>query len=120
MTTGQLLALLRGEDLGHILFGDVDDDEEYMSSRRRRRAQLDPNRFPKVPSDEGTQLMNSGIFGSSDREIGSRKQLARRILDRELGLGDRISRKINQDIIAQVGGPSRMELGVSMLTMCRV
>lgn len=104
MTQRQLLALFRGRDLGHILFheGDDDEDEDDFFPRRRRRTPPDPNRFPKVPSDEGRELMNSGTFGSSDRKMSRRKQLARRVLDRELGLGDRTARKTNQDMMAQV------------------
>lgn len=51
---------------------------------------------------EGRKLMESGIFGSVHRGVADRKKLARRILDRELGLGDRFSRKTNQDLMAQV------------------
>lgn len=96
---------MRGEDLGNILFQDDgdDDDEDYLyRARSRRQRRLDPDRFPKVPSEEGTKLMHSGVFGSSDWKTRSKKQLARRVLDRELGLGDRISRKMNQEAMAQV------------------
>ena len=101
LTHRQLLALLRGRDLGHVLFHD-DDDGGWGFRRRRRRSPPDPNRFPKVPSEKGTELMHSGTFGSTDRHITSRKRLARRILDRELGIGNQSERKINQDIMAQV------------------
>lgn len=100
LTHRQLLALLRGRDLGHVLFHD-DDDGGWGFRRRRRRSPPDPNRFPKVPSEKGTELMHSGTFGSTDRHITSRKRLARRILDRELGIGNQSERKINQDIMAQ-------------------
>lgn len=60
-------------------------------------------RFPKVPSERGRELMNSGTFGASDLSspLGKKKQLARRILDRELGIGGRSYRRINQGVIAQ-------------------
>lgn len=107
LTHRQLLALLRGQDLGHVLFHDLDDDDDDdgWGRRRRRRTPPDPNRFPKVPSEKGTELMNSGIFGSTDRYISKRKKLARRLLDRELGIGDRAAQKINQDVMAQVRTP---------------
>lgn len=67
--------------------------------RRRLRHPPDPDRFPKVPSDEGTELMNSGAFGSTDRTATrQQKKLARRILDRELGVGNQ---RINRDAMAQ-------------------
>lgn len=83
--------------------GDDEDDEEIAFGYRRRRRNMDPNRFPKVPSEEGRELMNSGTFGSNDirSPISSRKRLARRILDRELGIGNRASRQINQGVMAQ-------------------
>jgi WD repeat-containing protein 23 len=62
----------------------------------------DPNRFPKVPSSEGRKLMDSGVFGTSDYDLRPKKQIARRILDREIGLGDRIQRKRNNGVLAQV------------------
>lgn len=99
---------------------DDDDDEDYeggddrinhMWRRRRRRARPDPNRFPKVPSDEGTELMNSGIFGSnevhathasSSNGIQRRKKLARRILDRELAVDGEASLRLNLRLMRQV------------------
>ncbi|KAF3765258.1 putative Tup1, general repressor of transcription [Cryphonectria parasitica EP155] len=81
----QLLALLQGRDLGQI-FGE-DDNEDHYWARRRRRNPPDPNRFPKVPSEEGRKLMDSGAFGSTDRLDPPKKRLARRVLDRELGIG---------------------------------
>ena len=62
-------------------------------------------RFPKVPSDEGRKLMQSGVFGAYDRRepTSSRKALARRLLDRELGLGDPMGEQRNQGLMAQVG-----------------
>ena len=90
--------MLRGHDLGQVIF---DDDEFVGWSSRRRRHPADPNRFPKVPSDEGRKLMESGIFGAFDTREPDRKRLARRILDRELGLGDGARRKANKQLMAQ-------------------
>ncbi|KAI1463706.1 WD40 repeat-like protein [Daldinia caldariorum] len=97
----QVLDFLRRSNLGHLVFGE-DDDDEFVPYRRRRR-QLDPNRFPKVPSEEGRKLVDSGMFGVKEIQpsIASKKQIARRILDRELGIGTRRTRKINQGMMAQ-------------------
>lgn len=99
-----------------MVLGDDDDDDDgefaglYSAwNRRRRGPPKDPNRFPKVPSEEGTKLMQSGVFGSSNESThnSSRKRLARRMLDRELGLGDRRQRTRNSDLIAQVSSCSQ-------------
>lgn len=67
-----------------------DDDDEYVPSRnRRRRPRRGQDAFPKVPSDIGRELMDSGNFGTNERPLNSierRKKLAARILRRELGL----------------------------------
>ncbi|KAI1478280.1 WD40 repeat-like protein [Daldinia eschscholtzii] len=105
----QVLDFLRRSNLGHLVFGDGDDDEnEFSFGYRRRRRELDPNRFPKVPSEEGRKLMDSGTFGVNEIQssIASKKQIARRILDRELGIGTRRSRQINQGMMAQSMIPS--------------
>lgn len=62
----------------------------------------DPNRFPKVPSEEGRKLMESGVFGLSDTDLRTKKRIARQLLDREIGLGDRMSRKRTNGVLAQV------------------
>ncbi|KAL7790761.1 WD40 repeat-like protein [Trichoderma ceciliae] len=84
LTRQQLMTLFRGTGLG-----------------RHAAEPKDPNRFPKVPSPEGRKLMDSGVFGISDFELRPRKQIARRILDREVGLGDRVQRKRNNGVLAQ-------------------
>ncbi|KAI2610465.1 WD40 repeat-like protein [Hypoxylon sp. NC1633] len=106
----QVLNFLRRSNLGHLVFGegeDDDDDDMHFGSRRRPRPS-DPNRFPKVPSKEGRELMNSGTFGANEpiSPISTKKRLARRILDRELGIGSRTARLINQGMIAQSMIPS--------------
>ncbi|KAI0848427.1 WD40 repeat-like protein [Daldinia vernicosa] len=106
----QVLDFLRRSNLGHLVFGEGedDDDNEISFEYRRRRRELDPDRFPKVPSQEGRSLMDSGTFGASEIQssISSKKQIARRILDRELGIGSRRSRQINQSMMAQSMIPS--------------
>jgi WD repeat-containing protein 23 len=111
--------LVTGEDENEnedANFIDEDDtDTEYglpVWRRRRKRERPDPNRFPKVPSDEGTELMDSGIFGTNevrtidtsmgDGTIRKKKKLARRILDRELAVGGDARQKVNQRLMAQV------------------
>jgi DDB1- and CUL4-associated factor 11 len=83
-----------------------DGDDDYGLRRRRGRVRPDPNRFPKVPSEKGIELMNSGNFGVSEiralSTITQKKKLARRILDRELGLDIGPRRKANQLLMAQV------------------
>jgi len=109
-----LLQLLRhftaNGDLQIITADDDEDTPRWMRSRRRNPP--DPNRFPKVPSEKGTELMGSGIFGSNDtyRNRGARegrvdkkKRLTRRILDRELAREDYAQRRENQRLMAQVG-----------------
>lgn len=87
---------------------EVEDDEDddvathWWGGRRRRRRtrHFSGDRYPKVPSEEGIKLMNSGTFGLSDRcdhtacglpftadVQNKRRRLSRRIMDRELGLG---------------------------------
>jgi len=105
--------------LGAGPYDDSDeDDDDYQEEeeefaprwRRYRRRKPDPNRFPKVPSDEGTELMNSGVFGSSEAytvtsndrgSIGKKKKLAMRILDRELAIESPAKQKLNQRLMAQ-------------------
>lgn len=99
----QILGFLRRHNLGHFLFDDEDDEEELNWNRNRRRRSLDPNRFPKIPSEKGRELMDSGTFGATDLRtpLSARKRIARRILDREMGLGDTVSRQVNQNLMAQ-------------------
>ncbi|KAK0375340.1 WD repeat domain-containing protein [Colletotrichum limetticola] len=108
LTRAQLLGLIQsGEVTLRTTHDEEDDDEDIGWGRRRRRPRArEPNRFPKVPSEEGTKLMHSGVFGANDYRVTKKKQLARRILDRELGLGDRRDRKQNQDLMAQGMIPS--------------
>ncbi|KAI1875707.1 uncharacterized protein JN550_001993 [Neoarthrinium moseri] len=97
----QILAYLRRSNLGHLLFDD--DDEETAGYNRGSRRDLDPNRFPKVPSEEGRGLMDSGVFGATDSRsrLRSKKRIAQRIFDREMGIGNSIDRRLNQGLMAQ-------------------
>lgn len=98
------MALLRNRDLSNALFSDNADDEGFLShwGIRRRRQPKDPNRFPKVPSMEGLGLMRAGAFGVNDYDLRMRKHIARRILERELGVGDGDERRRNSDLVTQV------------------
>ncbi|TAQ85491.1 hypothetical protein B7494_g6187 [Chlorociboria aeruginascens] len=119
----QMIRLLQNSQIGrlfHFVSGDelqFEDDEDEESAWRRwtRRPKPDPNRFPKVPSDKGRELMNSGIFGSDEvhasrgsrpNNISEVKKLARRILDRELATEDSARRRVNQRLMAQGMIPS--------------
>ena len=118
----QVIRLLRNSEIGRLFhlaavdddFEDDDDDDADLNPvwrRRRRRTKPDPNRFPKVPSDEGKELMNSGTFGfnevqtvnSGDRNNIGKKKLARRILDRELATVGYAQQRVNHRLMAQVG-----------------
>ena len=116
----QILRLLANSEIRRLFrfatdddeFDDVDEDDEdfnsYISGRRRRAERPDPDRFPKVPSDEGIELMNSGVFGSNEvRAVNSinhsrKKKLAVRILDRELATEGYAQQRVNQRLMAQV------------------
>lgn len=79
----------------------ADEFEEWMDSRRP-----DPNRFPEVPSEAGRELMDSGLFGANPSafEHKTKKSLARRILDRELGISNPAESRRNNKLIVQVRG----------------
>ncbi|KAK8104005.1 LEC14B protein [Apiospora kogelbergensis] len=66
LSQAQVITLLRNSNLGHLIFSNDDDDEDLQWGRRRRRRTLDPDRFPKYPSEEGQELMNSGKFGATE------------------------------------------------------
>ncbi|KAF2643397.1 WD40 repeat-like protein [Massarina eburnea CBS 473.64] len=78
------------------VFDNNDDDDEGgtgydpVGPRLRRRRGGGRAAFQKVPSEEGKELMNTGIFGSNDRPrdtVKRRKRLAYNLMQRELGLG---------------------------------
>jgi WD repeat-containing protein 23 len=116
----QILRLLANSEIRRLFrfatddeeFDDVDEDDEdfssFLSRRRIRTERPDPDRFPKVPSDEGTELMNSGIFGSNEIQTvnsinrSRKKKLAMRILDRELATEGYAQQRVNQRLMAQV------------------
>lgn len=74
----------------------IDHARRYVTpstAKNDRQDQRQNERYPPVSSDEGRILMDSGCFGTRNRYEGARRNqkvtMARRLLDRELGLGDR-------------------------------
>ncbi|KIH91285.1 WD repeat-containing protein 23 [Sporothrix brasiliensis 5110] len=134
LTRRQLNIMLQGETLHNVLLSVTDwgggfDIDAFTNSRRRRQQLRDPNRFPKVPSEEGRKLMDSGVFGSTERprkvyptifdnmasdnhslhtKIEARRRpVSLRLLDRELGLGQtQADRTLGKNMIAQSMVPS--------------
>lgn len=92
--------------------GDEDDDEEVTNGpvrtrRRRRRSDL----YPKVPSEAGRELMDSGEFGLNERDLGQydrKKRLATSIMRRELGLEPPGKQRSANRIASQVCGYVRV------------
>ena len=119
LTRAQLMALLRNRELANVLFSDSADGDEFLNHWGVvRREPKDPNRFPEVPSEEGRKLMRAGAFGANDYDIhAAQKHIARRMLERELGVGDREHRRRNGDLVTQVSGEARGRLSNSDLLM---
>jgi WD repeat-containing protein 23 len=115
LTRSQIIGLLSRQDLGRILFADADEDDEYdprARYARRRGARrpsepLDPDRFPKVPDEEGQKLMDSGNFGTSPVGLNGKKRIARRVMEREIGIGSRATQWDSQRLMAQVSVRTR-------------
>ena len=92
--TGAFPRLFRTQRGAHIVSLDGDEDDEhdgtYGSLRSRRRKQRrSSDVFPKVPSETGKELMESGVFGTNEREQGRyerKTKLSARIMRRELAL----------------------------------
>jgi WD repeat-containing protein 23 len=113
-TRRRVLRLLQNSEIGRIFrfAPDDDEDEDDFNPRwARRRQKPDPNRFPKVPSDAGTELMNSGLFGANPAQavnsrdkisLGKKKKLAWRIMERELAVGNSATERLNNRLLAQV------------------
>ena len=82
-----------------------DDDYDPRAYRRRRRRGLKPSPFPKIPSDIGRDLMESGTFGINDRPEGfyqRKTRLGNRIMQRELGLSSPGRERSRNKLAAQV------------------
>jgi WD repeat-containing protein 23 len=123
VTSAQILQLLGANGLRRILqqhgllgatlgADDEDDDEVYGAYgghrfRRRRRNRPAGDVFPKVPSDNGTELMNSGLYGSNPYYVDvlkqRKKRLATKLMWRELGIGAAGAQKCDVRSVFQVG-----------------
>jgi len=109
-TRRRVLRLLQNSEIGRI-FRFAPDDDEDEDPRWRRRQKPDPSRFPKVPSDAGTELMHSGLFGANPAQaiqsrdkisLRKKKRLAWRIMERELAVGNSATERLNNRLLAQV------------------
>jgi WD repeat-containing protein 23 len=137
ITREQIMQLLGHAGLGRIFASDLtprgarrrnlrtvpedDDDEEEDSDPGTGYDAVGPGRtsrnrrprgraaFDKVPSEQGTELMNAGSFGSTPRSedtIKRKKRLAYDIMRRSLGLGSEgrqknANRLLRQDMIPE-------------------
>lgn len=118
-TRRRVLRLLQNSEIGRIFRfapGDDDDEDDWNPRWARRRQKPDPNRFPKVPSDAGTELMNSGLFGANAAQavnsrdkmsLGKKKKLAWRIMERELAVNNFATEKLSNRLLAQVRPAAR-------------
>ncbi|OAL56614.1 WD40 repeat-like protein [Pyrenochaeta sp. DS3sAY3a] len=129
ITREQIMQLLGGAGLGRIFASDFisrggrasrrvrqeESDSEYeeegedntrepqRTSRRLRRPR-GRAAFEKVPSEQGTELMNAGTFGSNPRRedtIRRKKRLAYNVMQRELGLGSNGRQKNTERLMRQ-------------------
>ncbi|GAB7353573.1 hypothetical protein MBLNU459_g4000t2 [Dothideomycetes sp. NU459] len=94
---------------------DDDDDDDGDASflgawgRRTRRPKRENSGYPKVPSEEGKKLMESGTFGINERRQGTygrKKKLAYRAMMRELGLGSSGAQRSANRLLSQTLIPS--------------
>ena len=115
---------------------DDDDSDAYLGygarrSRRNRRAFVG-ERYPKIPSEEGKKLMESGNFGTNDHcdhtacglplsqtTMRKRRKLAYRMLDREIGVGNRGRGRVLNSLTSQDLIPSsKADLIVNLNARC--
>ncbi|KAH8703702.1 WD40-repeat-containing domain protein [Talaromyces proteolyticus] len=118
MSPAQILSLLNAGGLrrilqthgllgGGIIADDDGDGYPYGGYRsRRRRANRGPGHaFPKVPSENGRALMNSGFYGNNlnyvDEQKKRKKRLATQLMWRELGIGSISDQKRNVRTVFQ-------------------
>lgn len=116
----RLLRLIQNGQIYGIVhdLDDEDDDHQvdggwHQTLRRILPATPSRNadRFPKVPSEKGASLMDSGSFGFNEVEtirpsppssLAKKKKLAMRIFERELAIQSPARQRINQKLMAQV------------------
>lgn len=126
VTSAQIIQMLGANGLRRILqshgliggrMARADDDDEdnedgYAGpARRRRKTASMEGKFPKVPSENGKRLMDSGIYGASDSYIDNHKKrkinLGQRLMWRELGSDNRGVQKRASKLMSQVSGGNR-------------
>lgn len=110
--TGLNQILARGGFLSRSRRNDNDDDEDLqegyggLGSRRRRKSRAVENQYPEVPNIEGQKMMASGTYGNHDHYLDARlqrkKNIATRIMYRELGLGTPGFQNSENMLMAQV------------------
>jgi WD repeat-containing protein 23 len=117
----QLFELLASSGLQHILRsngwstnivgddGDDESDDDFDASfirRPRPRRTGGADNFPKVPSDEGTELMGAGQFGTNPYYVDRLKKrkgvFAKNLMWRELGIESRGLRNRASQSLSQV------------------
>jgi WD repeat-containing protein 23 len=77
--------------------------------RRTRRPRREGSGYPKVPSEAGKKLMESGTFGTTERPrgtFGRKRKLAYRNMMRELGVGGYGAQRSANKLISQTMIPS--------------
>ena len=90
---------------------DADDDEDSDDrswtpyGRRRRKPKFVGEKYPKIPSVEGQELMNSGTYGQRDHFMDLRRKrrstVAERLMWRRLGLDARGSARRQNRLLSQ-------------------
>ncbi|RKF62162.1 LEC14B-like protein [Erysiphe neolycopersici] len=128
LQTGGIYGIVRSIDADDDDDNEFDDDyhdndenenEVFWDQSWRRMLppshSVDQDRFPKVPSEEGAELMNSGNFGLNTAEantsidksnIGKKTKIAMRIFNRELAIESPVRQKISQKLMKQELIPS--------------
>ncbi|KAH0348025.1 WD40 repeat-like protein, partial [Aureobasidium melanogenum] len=110
-----LFANVVGQQRGGLVADDDDDyeDDSYLGwhamGRRARRPKREGSGYPKVPSEAGKKLMESGTFGTTERlrgTYGRKRKLAYRNMMRELGVGGYGAQKSANKLISQTMIPS--------------
>jgi WD repeat-containing protein 23 len=108
LNAGGLRRILQTHGLlgGGLLAGDDDDDEYGYGGYRFRRRRTAGHAFPKVPSENGRALMNSGSYGNNlnhvDEQKKRKKTLATKLMWRELGIGTPSNQKRDVRTVFQV------------------
>ena len=122
VTSAQIIQMLGANGLrrilqSHGLIGtsmarvedEAEDNEDGYGglARRRRKTTTLEGKFPKVPSENGRKLMDSGLYGGNDSFVDNRKKrkcnLGQRLMWRELGSDHWGAQKRANKLMSQVG-----------------